>query len=329
MPAIAPWTPLIGLAAWAALVALHAPRLSDEATLAELLVTFVALVLVPLVLPLTVSKDMSPGTSSNLGSALPVLHLLGALGVAIGAALPTGGAASLVLAGLWLAFTGMAALHGLSRLLARRDLRVAELAIDLALLWLPGAAVWLLVYRGELVLGGFGGLAALLTAAHFHAAGFGTLAMTGLLGRALAARGSPLACAVYRVVAPALMLAFPLLAAGIGAAVRPLELAGAGIYAIALPLLAVLQIHAALRMRGPPVWRAALVLSAIGVVIATSFAARFAVQGFYGAAVPISTMLRYHAAVNALGFLGLGLLAWSRLRPPPLARVHTTHAAPS
>ena len=36
----------------------------------------------------------------------------------------------------------------------------------------------------------------------------------------------------------------------------------------------------------------------------------------YGAAVEISTMLRWHALVNVAGFLGLGLLAWSLLRPP-------------
>jgi hypothetical protein len=315
---LARWTPLLGLVVWAGLVAARAPRLADEATLAELLVSFVPLVLVPLVLPLAVAGDMSrePGRWAR---ALALAHAVGALAVAVGVLLPTGGAASLALAGLWLAFTGLAALHGLHRFRTRARLSLAELVIDLALLWLPGAAVWLLVYRGELVLGGFGGLAALLTASHFHAAGFATLMMTGLLGRALAGITAPVASTIYRLTAPALLLAFPLLAAGIGGAIRPLELAGAGLYAVFLPVLAALQIRAAIGTRGPTLWRGLLVLSALAVLFATAFAARFAMQGFYGAAVPISTMLRYHALVNMLGFLALGLLAWSRLRPAPLA----------
>lgn len=129
----------------------------------------------------------------------------------------------------WLLACGLAALHGLLRLRARRSLALPELALDLALLWLPGAAVWLLVYRGDWVLGGFGGLAAVLTAGHFHAAGFGALVMTGLLGRRLSGASAG-ARDLYRLAALALFLAFPLLAAGIGAGLRPVELAGAALY---------------------------------------------------------------------------------------------------
>jgi hypothetical protein len=301
--------PLVGLLAWLGLAAWLGPRLADEATLAELAISFVALVIVPLALPQT----RAPG---RLYTAVTVAHAIAAPAVLLGAAfVPTGTPTSIALATSWLGFTGLAALHALARLRRRGDLRLAELAIDLGLLFLPGAAVWLLVYRGEWVLGGFGGLGALLTAGHFHAAGFGVLILTGLLGRGLA--DLPRARGLYRLVAPMLMLAFPLLAAGIGAAVRPLELAGAGLYALGLPLLAGLQIAAAVGLRGrPKLGRALLVVSSLAVLLSTGFAVRFAAQGFYGAAVQISTMLRWHALVNVVGLLGCGLLAWSRLAPP-------------
>lgn len=318
--------PLLGLIAWLTLAAWQGQALHDVATLAELAVAFVALVVVPLLL-LHVPSDMythsDPVPADRRGQALPrwlaAGHAVGALGVVLGAALvPTGGPASLALAGLWLGFAGLAALHALRRFLRRRRHPLPELALDLGLLFLPGGAVWLLAYRGELILGGFGGLATILTAGHFHAAGFGVLAMTGLLGRGLV--DLPRARKLYTFVAPALMLAFPLLAAGIATAIRPIELTGAVLYAFALPLLAGLQIAAAVHLRGRPLGRLLLAASALALLLATGFALYFASQGFYGAAVEISTMLRWHALVNVIGFLGLGLLAWSLLRPTSTSR---------
>lgn len=307
------WTPLLGLLAWLGLAARLGPDTADELVLAELLVAFVPLVVVPLVLPLTVRTDRSEGTG-RWPAALAVAHMVGALAVLVGAAaVEPGTPLAVALALVWLGFTGLLALHGLRRLLAHPRWSWPELAIDLGLLIAPGAGAWLLVYRGELVFQGFGGLAALLTAAHFHAAGLATLVVTGLIGRGLALM--PRARRLHACVTPLVMLAFPLLAAGIATAIRPIELAGAGLYAISLPLLAGLQFAAAIGLRGrPAVWRGLLVVSAIAVLVATSFALRFAVQGFYGDAVPIATMLRWHAAVNVLGFIGLGALAWSRLR---------------
>jgi hypothetical protein len=314
--------PLLGLLAWLALAVWQGQALHDVATLAELAVAFVALVVVPLLLP-HVSSDMyahsAPVPTDRPPPAVPrslaAGHAVGALGVVLGAALvQTGSPASLPLAGLWLAFTGLAALHALRRFLRRRLHPLPELALDLALLFLPGGALWLVAYRGDLVLGGFGGLATILTAGHFHAAGFGVLAMTGLLGRNL--NDLPRARKLYTFVAPALMLAFPLLAAGIATAIRPIELTGAVLYAFALPLLAGLQLTAAVRLRERPLAaRLLLVASSLALLLATGFALYFASQGFYGAAVEISTMLRWHALVNVVGFLGLGLLAWSLLRP--------------
>jgi hypothetical protein len=173
--------------------------------------------------------------------------------------------------------------------------------------------VWLLVYRADLVLGGFGGLAAVLTAAHFHAAGFGALVMAGLVGRGLRLAGAPRASQALAVVAVVMVIAFAALAAGIATGIRAIELTGACLYAVGAA-----GARGAADLRGAAGRRAArrgsaLVLSALGLLGATGYALMFAVQGFYGAAVPIATMLRMHGAVNAFVFLGLGLWGWSRV----------------
>lgn len=319
------WLPFAGLALWLAAAGLSLRVAADEAGLAEVIVLFVPLVVTPLALPLTALRYRSSATGTPRQvlrfKVLATTGALGGAGLVLGPALgETGSAPAIAACAPWLLFGVLAGVRGLGRLVARARLSPAELAIDLGLMCLPGAALWLLVYRGDLVLGGFGGLSALLTAGHFHAAGFGTLVMVGLLGRGLAEAQIGWARRVYPAVAAALMAAFPLLAAGIGSAIRPLELAGAGLYVAALPALAVLQLAAAIGLRSRPLGlRVLLALSAAALALSTLYAARFASQGFYGAAVPIMTMLRMHALVNALGFVGLGLLAWSRLQPAPLA----------
>jgi hypothetical protein len=306
--------PALGLLVWLAVLGARLGDLGDEATLAEVIVLFVVLVAVPRALLFTAAEDMSPRTYASAARLAGLAGLAGLVAAVPAVAPGLGPGAAAGLTGPWLLVCGFAALHGLLRLYVRRSLAPAELALDLGLLWLPGAAVWLLVYRGDLVLGGFGGLAAVLTAGHFHAAGFGALVMVGLLGRGL---GDALDWTrpVYRLAAVVLILAFPLLAVGIGAGARPIELAGAGLYVLGLPLLAGLQLVAAARLRDRPAWaRILLVLSAGSLLLSTTLAGMFAAQGFYGAAVPILTMLRAHGLVNALGFLGLGLLAWTGLR---------------
>jgi hypothetical protein len=319
------WLPFLGLAAWLVVAGARLGGALDEAVLAEIAVLAIPLIAAPLALPLSARRFRSDGTplarQIRRFKIYALAGALGGVGLVVAALLPDLPARALAgLTAPWLLFCGLAAVHGVARLLTRSRLSLPELAIDVSLMLLPGAAVWLMVYRGEWILGGFGGLAAVLTAAHFHAAGFGTLLMTGMLGRGLAEAKLPRARKIHAVTTVALLLAFPLLAGGIATGIRGLELAGAGLYVVALPVLAMLQIAAAVHLRDRPAGlRVLLGLSAGCLMMATVFAGRFAMQGFYGAAVPIATMLRFHGLINALGFLGLGLLAWSHLRPEPLA----------
>lgn len=310
MPERIRWLPVVGLVVWLAVVAVRAPAGLVEATLAELIVLFMPLCAAPLAVPLALQGGLSDRTWRRGAVAWGLVVALLAVGVAL---LDTGGAAATALAGGWLVFAAAVAVAAALRLLRRRPWSVAEGVLDLGLMALPGGAVWLLVYRAELVFAGFGGLAAVLTAAHFHAAGFGTLVMAGLCGRGLVRAGASRALRVHAVLATLLVLAFAGLAAGIATGIRGIELTGACIYAVALPTLAGLQIFAAVRIAGGAT-RALLVVSALGLLGATGYALMFAAQGFYGAAVPIATMLRMHGAVNAFVFLGLGLWGWSRVQ---------------
>ena len=92
----------------------------------------------------------------------------------------------------------------------------------------------------------------MLTAAHFHFAGFGALLLLGLLGRARAAAGRR--AWPFNLLAGGLLLALPMLALGIAAS-RVAELIGVSLYVVLLPWFALLSMHAALRLRLPLVAR--------------------------------------------------------------------------
>lgn len=300
----------LGLVAWLAVVLARAPGGLDEAGLAELIVLFVPLVALPTALPLAVPTDRFPGPGrERLVAALAGGWALGGLLLAFGiAAFDAGGPAAAALMIPWALFAACVGLIAAARALWHSR-SAPELVIDVALVMVPGGAVWLAVYRMDLVLGGFGGLATVLTAGHFHTAGFGALIVAGLVGRAVA--GAPRARRVHAVVAAALVLAYAAMAAGIATGEHAFELAGASLYAFALPAIAGLQMFAGVRVADRPA-RALLVLSSLCLLVSTVYALRFAAEGFYGAAVPIMTMLRMHGLVNAVGFVGLGVWGWRR-----------------
>ena len=304
-----PWWPALGLAIWAGLLAalrLHGPL--DEYNLAQLLMTFGPLVTVPLGLSLTPTKQDAPD-AKRLRWLFPPLAL-GALGLGLVALLDPGPALRIGLSVPYLLFTLLAALHALLRLIQRRTLALPELAIDVAIGCLAIGGMWLLVANADLTLSGFGGLWAILTAAHFHFAGFGALLYLGLLGRARADAGRP--AWPYTPLACGLLLALPMLAFGI-AANRGAELLGVTLYVVLLPWLALLTMHAALRLRFTLAARARLLLSAACLLLSTTLAGLYGYRGHVPWDISIQTMLYLHASVNALGFVGLGLWGWKGL----------------
>lgn len=285
---------ILGVIAW--LILFFAPPI----TIIPRLLLLAILVVVPLALSLIGASELIP------------VQLLAAAAAVVAFLLPAGDAAGGLTMG-WLAFTGVAALWGLTRPRAHEWTNVAELCLTAGMLYLPVGGVWLVAARLGVGLLGFGEPLVSLTAVHFHYAGFAALVIAGLTGRALAALPkSPKR--IYQLVAVGLIAGMALVAAGI--TVSPLlEVVAAVVFAASLIGLVALQVRCIL----PGVARLPQILfggSALMAVIAMLAAVTYAVSEFTGGdLITLAQMLRVHGEVNALGFVLCNLLAWTVVHP--------------
>jgi hypothetical protein len=213
----------------------------------------------------------------------------------------------------WLAVTLLTALFGAARLLLRGPRPLEELALDAGLIYLAVGGGWLVLARAGIRPLGFDPLIVLLTAVHFHYAGFVLPLLTGMAGRAWPTFLS-------RTAAVGVIAGVPLVAVGINLSqlnARDFEpwaatlLAGAG--------LLVASLHLALAASRRPLGQRLLLAVAglalpVGMVLATVYA-----WGRYSGLpwIDIPQMLPYHGAVNALGFALSGLVGWNLAVPPP------------
>ncbi len=242
---------------------------------------------------------------------------LGAAGAVLSFIPPTGGAAA-ALASAWLLVAIALAAHGVGRLWRRRSLRLSELCIDAGLLALPVGAVALVLSRLGVGPLGFGEPIVLLTAVHFHYAGFATLVLTGLAGRALQG-GAAWPRRLHAIAALGALTGTPLLALGI--TLSPgLELLGAATLVSGLLALSILLLGAVRPWPPSSPAQVLLAVSAVSVWVPMAFALAYAWGEFQGeTAVGLIDMARAHGTLNALGFSLCGFLAYS-LEPPAAAQ---------
>lgn len=275
-------------------------------TLSSLQILFLLapLVILPLGLPLLALPDRQGKNSTLLlirFQPLAALSLLGSF------ALPPGSAAA-ALALPWLLFTFSVGLYGLLRHLPHGFVDAGEVCLDAALLFLPVGGIWLMASRMGLPLMGFQEPIVLLTAVHFHFAGFAACTLVGLSGRL----GLPRR--LYRMIVVGVLSGIPLLALGIAFA-PVLEVISALVFALSLSALALLWLSRWAQI-GPGKYL--LGLSAISVLVSMGFALAYTLSEFLGLAwLPIPVMIQNHGALNALGFALLGLLAFRRINPNP------------
>jgi hypothetical protein len=271
-------------------------------------------VLSPLVLvPLLLTAIFDEHDDTPLIRALSWSQLPCALALPLAASLAPGGL-GLLAALPWVGWTVLAAWIGLTRAWALlrdggvRGLFDGELAIAAGLGFPLVGSGWFVCDRLALEPLGFSPLIVLLTAAHFHHAGFTLPLSAGLLARAL-----PQQHDLWRITAVTVVLAVPLVALGITFSpllelIAALITAGSGI-AVAIGML--LRSHEVPTLPG--------LLSALAgsaLLAGMSFAGSYAIGEFQGVAWPdIVAMIRLHGAINALGFGLLGAWAW-HLRPP-------------
>jgi hypothetical protein len=290
---------------WVAWVALAGqPLLVDLFLLAPL-------VLAPLVLRSLLVEDVATSSAVRIAvwMQLPAA-LLGVLGFVIE---PGPLAAGLTVP--WLGLTLVTATRSALHVAQRRTLGpISAFSIDAALVFvLVGAGWWTLARLGVQPLG-FSPTIVFLTAVHFHYAGFALPVLAGLGVRHLGTADAKLAAA-------GVVIGVPLVAIGI--TVSPaLELAAAGITALAAALVGLVQIrYATIRSRqgvsGPERRAAALlVVSGLCAWTAMGLAAAYAIGEYVQRPWPnVAQMIPTHGALNALGFSLLGLWAWNLEHP--------------
>lgn len=218
----------------------------------------------------------------------------------------------------WLAWAGYASLEvGAATFRARgakRDL--PALMCVLAHVYLLVGAAWAFAYQAGMVVLGFGGTAALLTANHFHYAGFGACTMVAALGGAAPPALVRHDTWTFRGAALITGSSVALLAIGITWS-RTLERIAAWVLLGGLVLL-LINLGRGLHARGVrrnPTAAAFAGLAILSSLTAGGLAAHYAMRGF--AALDersLARMLQVHAVCNAMGFILCGLLAIAALR---------------
>ena len=296
---------LVGGLAWLPLLGLLPAEPQTIALITRLLLLAV-LVFVPLALGLAATGCSARG-AGRLWLAVRV-QPFAAAAVAAGFLLPAGVLAG-VLALSWLLFAGIVALLGVMRLFDR-DLRdAAELCIDVSLLLLPIGGFWLTMARFGARPLGFGDTITLLTAVHFHYAGFALLMLAGLAGRRLRS-GTPGVWRIFRVVAAGMIAGVPLVALGITFS-RVLEILAVLLLASSVLALALLTLVAVVPRLARRDARVLLAISALTSVVTMLLAAGYASGSSVGLALTIPQMVLAHGVVNAFGLVLCGLLAWT------------------
>jgi hypothetical protein len=154
---------------------------------------------------------------------------------------------------------------------------------------------------------GFGDTIVLLTAVHFHFAGFAAPLLAGLTGRHIAPKTSIL----LTMAEVGVITGNPLLAAGITAS-PAIALLGALVITAGLVLLAVVSMAYVVPTIRSTIVRVLLLISALAVLPAMMLACAYAYSiVFNKLIIDIPQMAMTHGLANAFGFSLCGLTAWT------------------
>jgi len=273
--------------------------------LAVVILLFSPLVLVPLALRL-VARRCPLGGDSRAWTLAGRAQLPAALLLSAAFALPAGPVAA-ALTVPWVLFTLVVAVIGLRRLWEGGVRPLSAACENAGLIFLAVGGAWTLTSRLGARPLDFDAMIVLLTAAHFHFAGFILPLLTSWTAQELNDRLTGLAC-------PGVMGGVPLVAAGITAnqlGLPCVEALAAWFLSAACMLLAVSQGRLGWQTRVSPAG-SLLVLSSIALVAGMILAAAYGIRSHVSLAwLDIPTMLVTHATVNAFGFCLAGLAGWA------------------
>ena len=311
-PKLARASAIVGAVAWAIILFVRTSA-SYETELIDKILLLGVLVIVPLGLSLVAMPDESGRHVLPYRLAL-ITQPFGAAAAIASFFLRQGRPAAL-LAVLWLIVTALVALFGLWRLLFRGVLNANELCIGAGLIYLPVGGMWFLMSRFGIQPLGFGDTIVLLTAVHFHFAGFAAPILAGLAGRNLHAGGA--ARQLFQLAAVGIVTGTPIVATGI--TFSPLvAFTGAIVISLGLIFLAIVVLGWVIRSVGSLPAQFLLGVSAISSASAMVLACLYAYSLVAKTLIiDIPHMAMTHGVINAFGFALCGLVAWS-LAPPDL-----------
>lgn len=292
----------VGFGVWVGLALLTATG-TGPLTLLEVVFLLAPLVVVPL--GRAVLRRFEPQLVIGArGSVL--LQFAGALLVAASFWLPQGMPSAALVCG-WLLFCCADAFHALWFFFRQPRFATAAICFLVATLYLSVGAVWLVLSRAGATPMSFAEPIVLLTAVHFHYAGFATAVLAGSLVRTLALRRprSWVHGVVWMVLAGPALLALGFVLSdtlrfvfALWMVVSLWALAGATLWAV--------------KWIQPRKARVLLTASAgtvfLGMVLVVVYATG-EYLGEYWLLIP--QMARWHGVVNGIGFALLGLLGWN------------------
>jgi hypothetical protein len=301
----------VGAAVW--LLAVGAATAGILAlTVVEWFVALALLVFVPLGLDLASTPRQSGG--HVLQYRIGIVGQLPAAVLAVaGLAAPVGSWLSVALVLPWLGVAVSIAFFGLWRLGSHRRWPLPELAIDAALLYVPVGAVALVLHRAGISLR-FQSIIILLTAVHYHYAGFVLPLVTGLAGRRIAGNdgrfGTDLRGRVASATTVVIVANIALIAVGI--TFSPIvEVVAVALFTVAVAGFAALVLWRVV----PTLQRSSAVLSGVAwttlfATMALALAYGYSAFPTTGRVISIGEMVRWHGSLNAFGFALPALLTF-------------------
>jgi len=308
-----------GAAIWAGIALLaHFGRVPVGAI--ELLFLFAALVIVPLgmelqrvVLDSALANKNPERWSTRLGYLSRIALPFGAAMAVLALMLPPGTSAGLLALG-WMSVCLLLASAGVADLVFNSSLKdsapgrasLVNIAVAIARIDLAVGGAWFVASRFGMRPMGIQEPIGVLTAVHFHFAGFATatIAATALHFAASRRCGAWLKWIVLFVVG------MPFLVAA-GFVISPMmKVAAAVIFSVSVAALAISLRSLSGRTESKTA-RVFLDVAAVSVFLGMMLSGVYAIADFRGSDVlPIPQMARTHGVLNALGFCLSGLLGW-------------------
>lgn len=291
----------------------------DHFSQAEWLMFLGVALVTPLALRLVLTPDRS-GQRSRFQQWIIRLHPVVIVATALALLIPTQ-PLSAFFACFWLIQSLCISFMGLQRMLTRPVLALEELCIDAGFVYTAISGIWFVAYCAEIRLLSFNSSFVLLTAIHFVYISLGALITAGMVGRRL--YNTP-RWKTYQRIARVVIIAPLFVAVGITftqvTGIIFIESLSVLVLASSFVLLALLITSTAPQNT---LSRWLLIFATVSLLLTMGFALAYTIGRLSNLwMLSLETMIQWHGWLNALGFVGLSLVAW-RLDTPP------SHTSPS